>query len=114
MMRLAEFFPIFPQLKEKAQKIEDAFGEEEIADTGAAVQLKNHSVSFEDVTFAYNDNDVLKDVSFMAKEGKVTALVGESGAGKSTLAKLLVRFWDIQKGAIKIGGVDIRTSDSAS
>ena len=60
------------------------------------------------MTFAYNDTDVLKDVSFTAEEGKVTALVGESGAGKSTLAKLLVRFWDIKKGTIKIGGVDIR------
>ncbi len=108
IMRLVEFFPIFPQLKQKAQKIEDAFGEEEIADKGVAVQLENHAVSFEEVTFAYNDTAVLKDVSFTAKEGKVTALVGESGAGKSTLAKLLVRFWDIKKGAIKIGGVDIK------
>ena len=108
MMRLVEFFPIFPQLKQKAQKIEDVFGEEEIADKGAAVQLRNHAVSFKDVTFAYNDTDVLKDVSFTAEEGRITALVGESGAGKSTLAKLLVRFWDIKKGAIKIGGVDTK------
>ncbi len=108
MMRMVEFFAIFPQLKHKAQIIEEAFGEEEITDNGAAVRLENHAVSFEDVTFAYNDADVLKNVSFTAQVGKVTALVGESGAGKSTLAKLLVRFWDIEKGAIKIGGVDIR------
>ena len=108
MMRMVEFLPMFPQLKHKAQKIEDAFGEKEIIDNGAVVRLKNHAVSFENVTFAYNDTDVLKDVSFAVEEGNVTALVGESGAGKSTLAKLLVRFWDIEKGAIKIGGVAIK------
>lgn len=111
MTRLVEFFPTFPMLKQKSQKIEDAFGEEEIVNKGTADQLKIFSVAFENLTFAYNDTDVLKDVSFTAKEGKVTALVGESGAGKSTLAKLLVRFWDIKKGSIKIGGIDIRDID---
>lgn len=107
MMRLVEFLPTFPMLKHKAQKIEEVFGEEEIKDNKTAKVPDKYDVSFENVTFAYNDTDVLKDVSFVAKANKVTALVGESGAGKSTLAKLLVRFWDIKQGAVSIGDVNI-------
>lgn len=114
MMRLVEFFPVFPMLRQKAQKIEDAFGEEEIINKTATAQPKDCTVTFENVTFAYDDTDVVKDVSFVAEANKVTALVGESGAGKSTLAKLLVRFWDIDSGAIRIGGVHIAYMDFGS
>ena len=54
---------------------------------------------------------MLSDVTFTAKQGEVTALVGPSGGGKSTTAKLAARFWDIQKGTITMGGVDISTVD---
>ncbi|MFR5073055.1 MAG: ABC transporter ATP-binding protein, partial [Bianqueaceae bacterium] len=54
---------------------------------------------------------VLRDVSFTAKEGEVTALVGPSGSGKSTCARLAARLWDVTKGAVKVGGVDISTVD---
>lgn len=61
--------------------------------------------------FSYDNHDVLKDVSFIAKEGEVTALVGPSGSGKSTCAKLAARLWDTNKGSIKVGGIDINTID---
>ena len=70
-----------------------------------------HDIVFENVAFAYDDHDVLNGVSFTAKEGEVTALVGPSGSGKSTCARLAARLWDISKGKIKVGGVDISTVD---
>ena len=72
---------------------------------------KGHDIVFENVSFAYDNKTVLKNVSFTAKEGEVTALVGPSGSGKSTCAKLAARLWDIQSGKIKVGGVDISTVD---
>ena len=72
---------------------------------------KGHDIEFRDVGFAYDDQQVLRGVSFTAKEGEVTALVGPSGSGKSTCARLAARLWDIDKGSIRIGGVDISTVD---
>ena len=70
-----------------------------------------HDIVFEDGGFAYDDEQVLKGVSFTAKEGEVTALVGPSGSGKSTCARLAARLWDIDRGAIRVGGVDIASVD---
>ena len=70
-----------------------------------------HDIEFKNVTFAYDDHDVLRGVSFTAKEGEVTALVGPSGSGKSTCARLAARLWDATGGSILVGGVDIATVD---
>lgn len=71
-----------------------------------------YDIKFDHVGFAYNDGEqVLKGVSFTAKQGQVTALIGESGGGKSTAAKLAARFYDIQSGTITLGGVDISKID---
>ncbi|WP_307771385.1 ABC transporter ATP-binding protein [uncultured Treponema sp.] len=72
---------------------------------------KGHDIVFEHVGFSYDEKGVLHDVSFTAKEGEVTALVGPSGSGKSTCARLAARLWDISKGVIRVGGVDISTVD---
>ena len=72
---------------------------------------EGHDIVFENVGFAYDSEQVLKGVSFTAKEGEVTALVGPSGSGKSTCAKLAARLWDISEGSIRVGGVDIQTVD---
>jgi len=69
------------------------------------------SVEFDDVTFSYDGPDgraVLSDVSFLAEPGQITALVGPSGAGKSTVAALVARFWDVEHGAVRVGGADVR------
>ena len=69
---------------------------------------RGHDVVFEDVSFSYGDGEqVLRDVSFTAREGEVTALVGPSGSGKSTVAKLAARFWDADAGSVRVGGVDV-------
>ena len=71
-----------------------------------------YDIRFEHVTFAYREKeDVLRDVSFTAKQGQVTALVGPSGGGKSTAAKLAARFWDPAEGTVRLGGVDVSTVD---
>ncbi len=71
-----------------------------------------YDITFDHVDFSYNEGDVvLKDVSFTAKQGEVTALVGPSGSGKSTAAKLAARFWDPSGGKITLGGTDITTVD---
>ncbi|GAA0783543.1 ABC transporter ATP-binding protein [Hathewaya limosa] len=72
--------------------------------------LNGYDIEFKNVAFSYDKKDsVLKDVSFVIKQGEVTALVGPSGGGKSTAAKLAARFWDITSGKITMGGVDIST-----
>ena len=73
--------------------------------------IKNCDIELCNVTFAYNEEDVIKDISFKIPERSVTAFVGPSGSGKSTLSKLIARFWDIEKGTIKIGGKDLRSMD---
>lgn len=73
---------------------------------------QGYDLIFDHVAFAYNKNEpVLKDVSFTAKQGEITALVGPSGGGKSTAAKLAARFWDVNRGKITLGDVDITTLD---
>ena len=82
-----------------------------VAEGADAFRPDGHDIVFDHVGFAYDKKDVLHDVSFTAKEGEVTALVGPSGSGKSTCARLAARLWDVTKGAIKVGGVDISTVD---
>ena len=78
------------------------------ADGAQSFNPNGHDIIFDNVSFAYDDKPVLSGVSFTAKEGEVTALVGPSGSGKSTCAKLAARLWDISQGTIKVGGVDIQ------
>ncbi|MBS6679075.1 MAG: ABC transporter ATP-binding protein [Clostridiales bacterium] len=82
-----------------------------VAEGSGTFGPKGHDIVFEHVGFAYDEKEVLHDVSFTAKEGEVTALVGPSGSGKSTCARLAARLWEIDKGVIKVGNVDISTVD---
>ncbi len=73
---------------------------------------EGYDIVFEHVGFAYQEGaGVLEDVSFTAKQGEVTALIGPSGGGKSTACKLAARFWDVASGRITLGGVDVATVD---
>ena len=72
---------------------------------------KNYDIEFKDVYFGYDDYSVINGVSFIAKQGEITALIGSSGSGKTTLTKLAARFWDIDKGKILIGTEDISKVD---
>jgi ATP-binding cassette, subfamily B, multidrug efflux pump len=77
-----------------------------------AVPEQLDAIEFDHVWFAYNDEDwVLCDVSFTIEPGETVAVVGHTGAGKTTLISLLLRFYDVQKGAIRLGGIDVREFD---
>lgn len=82
-----------------------------IAQGAEVFKPQGHDIVFDHVGFAYDKKQVLNDVSFIAKEGEVTALVGPSGSGKSTCARLAARLWDATQGTIRVGGVDISTVD---
>ena len=73
---------------------------------------KGYDIEFKNVGFGYNANEkVLENVSFVAKQGEVTALIGNSGSGKTTVSKLAARFWDVDNGTITLGGQDISEVD---
>jgi len=76
---------------------------------GIDIDLKSHDVTFQNVTFAYEEENVLKDVSFHVEANSMTALVGKSGCGKSTITNLIARFWDTKEGKILVGGVDVKS-----
>ena len=80
--------------------------------TGSDVfEPQGHDIVFDHVSFSYDEKEVLHDVSFVAKEGCVTAFAGPSGSGKSTCARLAAMLWDVNAGRILVGGVDISTID---
>ena len=81
---------------------------------GDGKTVPNCDIELSHVTFAYNQEDVIKDVSCKIPQGSVTALVGPSGSGKSTISKLIARFWDVQKGKITVGGKDIKSMEPES
>lgn len=91
-----------------ATKIDEILGVEKIENKTKGIVPNNYDISFNRVSFSYGDNEVLKDIDFTSKAGTTTALVGTSGSGKSTIAQLLLRFWDIEKGEIKIGRTNIK------
>lgn len=103
LINLAAMFNALIQI-DRMKKIE-----EQPIQTGKENATYNgYDICFDHVGFAYNDGEtVLSDVSFTAKQGEITALVGPSGGGKSTAAKLSARFWDVTKGKITLGGTDI-------
>ena len=84
----------------------------EIQTGSEELKNKGYDIVFDHVGFKYDDNtDVLKDVSFTAKQGQVTALIGPSGGGKTTISRLAARFWDVSAGKITLGGEDISKVD---
>lgn len=118
-----QFFRPIQGLSEKFNTLQSALAsserifnvldtETEVVETEDPQQIKNPQgeIEFQNVWFRYNDEEdyVLKDVSFTAKSGEDIAIVGATGAGKTTIINLLLRYYDIEKGSIKIDGVDIR------
>ncbi|MBR6275094.1 MAG: ABC transporter ATP-binding protein [Lachnospiraceae bacterium] len=96
-------------------RIEEVFAAKELKDDGRNIFVNNVSatsdtaeIEYDDVSFAYTEKEVLKNISFKVKQDEMTALVGPSGGGKSTIASLLARFWDVKDGRILVRGEDIR------
>ncbi len=108
LFRLSFVGGMMSQIAEGLDRVEGVLHTEEIPETADPKHPEDYSIEFSNVYFSYGDDSVLKDVSFTVKAGSVTALVGPSGAGKSTIGQLIPRFWDIQRGQIRIGNTDIR------
>lgn len=107
LLKALSFAGKIPQLNYKIEALEKLMSAPPLKQTEKEFQGKNHDISFENVHFSYKEDEVLHGVSLEMKEGTMTALVGESGSGKTTLAKLLVHYYDLQSGTIKIGSQDI-------
>ncbi|GAB6109924.1 ABC transporter ATP-binding protein [Fusibacter bizertensis] len=100
----------FRYMKLSSQKLINTFEQPVMTYTKEDVILPHYDIEFDHVKFSYEkDVAVLKDVSFTAKTGTMTALIGPSGSGKTTVTSLVARFWDIDEGVIRIGGHDIKT-----
>jgi ATP-binding cassette subfamily B protein len=96
------------QIADGIERMDRVFAEKSLPEAKAPKTATRFDITFEKVTFSYGETEALSDVSFTARQNEVTALVGPSGSGKSTIAHLIPRFYDVNSGSIKIGGVDIR------
>lgn len=101
------FIPTLPNLNYKISALEESLKAEPLHTEGKAFSGNGHDVCFENVTFSYGEKPAVSGISFTAKEGEKTALIGESGSGKSTLLSLLNHYYDINEGKITLGGQDI-------
>lgn len=127
LLRALSFMSNIPQLNYKIESLERMMDEKPLQQSDKPFSGRDYTVSFENVHFAYvekedtdektqsghtkqiaKQTEVLHGINLMADSGKLTALVGESGSGKSTLAKLMVHFYDVSEGSVKIGGQDVR------
>ena len=107
-LKLRDFAEGMNLLNEVVLRIYEIIDQKELAIKNSEEEIKGHDLEFENVSFSYGNEEVLKNISFCAKQGEVTALVGYSGAGKSTIGTLIPRFYDPSEGSIKIGGVNIK------
>ena len=107
-LKLRDFAEGMNLLNEVVLRIYEIIDQKELAIKNSEEEIKGHDLEFNNVSFSYGNEEVLKNISFCAKQGEVTALVGYSGAGKSTIGTLIPRFYDSSEGSIKIGGVNIK------
>ncbi len=105
---LLEFWESLAAINEIQPRVQALLDMEELPEPEAPKHCQGADVELKDVHFGYGEREILHGISFSAKAGTVTALVGPSGSGKSTLAKLIARFWDVKAGSITVGGADIR------
>ena len=108
LMRVGKYSEQFNMVKACLDQIRDFIEKPELKRPEKNVALDETAYRFENVSFAYNETEVLKNVSFEIKPGTVSAIVGPSGSGKSTIAKLMAGFWDATKGKVIFGGKNIK------
>lgn len=91
-----------------ASRVVASLNTEILSETSYDMKIHNYDIEFKNVSFKYQDTEVIKDVNFHIPERSITALVGPSGSGKTTITSLIARFWDVNSGEIKIGGRNIK------
>lgn len=109
LLRTMSFVSVLPQIRYKLSELERVLDHAPLKEGAFSETMTQPNVVFDHVSFSYEDGtEILQDVTLTLAPGTKTAIVGESGAGKSTLAKLLVHYYDVTAGAVRIGGRDIR------
>lgn len=108
LLKLMFMAGMLQQINLGVDRIDSILYHEEMKEHDSGLDPADNSIVFKNVCFTYDKVEVLKEVSFRAEPGEITALVGPSGAGKSTIGLLAARFWDVNAGRILIGGIDIR------
>lgn len=108
IMKIVSFTDHINELYTANTKIQEILNAPELVQSTKFVSINNNSIELKKVSFGYGEQEVLHDISFKVNVGTTTAIVGSSGSGKSTITKLIARFWDIDKGQILIGNIDIK------
>ena len=114
LLKALSFVPSLPQINYKIETLENIMSEEPLRQRPEGFCGDDMTIRFSDVAFAYDDKVAVDKINMTVEEGSRVALVGESGSGKSTLAKLLVHYYDVDRGAITVGGQDIRDMSLAA
>ena len=103
-----EMFFMLPMIDASISQV-DAIDQAPRMDEGGSVRTpQNRDITFDHVDFSYGERKIIQDVSFTVPEGTTTAIVGPSGSGKTTLTSLMARFWDVDSGSVKLGGIDVK------
>lgn len=103
-----EMFFMLPMIDASISQV-DAIDQAPRMDEGGSVRTpQSRDITFDHVDFSYGERKIVQDVSFTVPEGTTTAIVGPSGSGKTTLTSLMARFWDVDSGSVKLGGIDVR------
>ena len=103
-----EMFFMLPMIDASIDRVEEIDRAPRMDESGSVQVPKSHDITFDHVDFSYGDRKIIDDVSFTIPEGTTTAIVGPSGSGKTTLTSLMARFWDVKKGSVKLGGIDVK------
>lgn len=103
-----EMFFTLPMIDASISQV-DAIDQAPRMDEGGSVRTpQSRDITFDHVDFSYGERKIIQDVSFTVPEGTTTAIVGPSGSGKTTLTSLMARFWDVDSGSVKLGGIDVK------
>jgi ATP-binding cassette subfamily B protein len=108
LVKLMDVFNMSAEVLEGIKRIDGILTENPLKEPEVEKKPSNFEIKFQGVHFGYDGTEVLHDINFVVPENTVTALVGPSGAGKTTIARLIPRFWDVNKGEIFIGGINIK------
>lgn len=103
-----EMFFMLPMIDASIDRVEEIDRTPRMDEGGAVQTPKSRDITFDHVDFSYGERKIINDISFTIPERTTTAIVGPSGSGKTTLISLMARFWDVDKGSVKLGGIDVK------
>lgn len=103
-----EMFFMLPMIDASISRVDEIDQAPRMDEGGSVRTPQSRDITFDHVDFSYGERKIIQDVSFTVPEGTTTAIVGPSGSGKTTLTSLMARFWDVDSGSVKLGGIDVR------